>query len=59
MSPDGHFCLGPHPEDSRVLCALGFSGHGFKLAPSVGRILADLATDAGPVPDLFALDRFA
>lgn len=58
MSPDGHFGLGPHPEDPRILCALGFSGHGFKLAPSVGRILAELATDTGAVPDLFALDRF-
>lgn len=58
MSPDGHFGLGRHPEDPRLLCALGFSGHGFKLAPSVGRILADLATDTGAVPDLFALDRF-
>ncbi|HRE89453.1 MAG TPA: N-methyl-L-tryptophan oxidase [Myxococcota bacterium] len=59
MSPDGHFGLGRHPESPRVLCALGFSGHGFKLAPAVGRILADLATDAGPVPELFALDRFS
>lgn len=58
MSPDGHFGLGRHREAPRVLCALGFSGHGFKLAPSVGRILADLATDAGAVPELFALDRF-
>lgn len=58
MSPDGHFGLGRHPEDPRVLCALGFSGHGFKLAPSVGRILADLATAGTAVPGLFALDRF-
>lgn len=58
MSPDGHFGLGRHPLDARVLCALGFSGHGFKLAPAVGRILAELATDTAAVPDLFALERF-
>lgn len=62
-TPDGHFGLGPHPDDARVVCAMGFSGHGFKLAPSVGRLLADAVVGAsgeGPVmPELFALDRFA
>jgi sarcosine oxidase len=38
-----------------VVVGAGFSGHGFKFTPSVGRILADLATDAGPAPALFAL----
>jgi glycine/D-amino acid oxidase-like deaminating enzyme len=58
-SRDGHFGLGPHPEDPRVLCALGFSGHGFKLAPSVGRILADYAETGASerMLPLFALDR--
>jgi len=59
-TPDGHFGLGAHPDDSRVICAMGFSGHGFKLAPSVGRLLADCATgpSEGPaMPRIFALDR--
>ncbi|RNE63740.1 FAD-dependent oxidoreductase [Cryobacterium tepidiphilum] len=38
-----------------VAVGAGFSGHGFKFVPSVGRILADLATDAGPAPARFAL----
>jgi sarcosine oxidase len=40
-----------------VVVGAGFSGHGFKFTPSVGRILADLATDAAGAPPLFALNR--
>jgi len=40
-----------------VIVGAGFSGHGFKFTPAVGRILADLATDAAPAPPLFALNR--
>jgi sarcosine oxidase len=40
-----------------VIVGAGFSGHGFKFTPSIGRILADLATDAAPAPPLFALSR--
>lgn len=40
-----------------VIVGAGFSGHGFKFTPSVGRILADLATDAASAPGLFAFAR--
>lgn len=41
-----------------VIVGAGFSGHGFKFTPVVGRILADLATDAeASAPALFALSR--
>lgn len=41
-----------------VVVGGGFSGHGFKFTPSVGRILADLATDdVAHAPDLFSLAR--
>jgi sarcosine oxidase len=40
-----------------VVVGAGFSGHGFKFTPSIGRILADLATDVSPAPPLFALSR--
>ncbi|WP_027346908.1 FAD-dependent oxidoreductase [Hamadaea tsunoensis] len=46
-TPDTHFVLdrlGP------VVVATGFSGHGFKFVPAVGRVLADLAID-GTRPD--------
>ena len=45
MTPDAHFLIGLHPEQSRVAIAAGFSGHGFKFASVVGAILADLALD--------------
>jgi len=41
---------------------VGFSGHGFKLSPAVGQMMADLITDGpGAHPDLapFRLSRFA
>jgi sarcosine oxidase len=44
LTPDEHFILGPHPDHSTVVLACGFSGHGFKFAPVVGEIVADLVT---------------
>ena len=45
MTPTEDFILDFLPgSDSRVAIAAGFSGHGFKLAPLVGRIMAELAT---------------
>jgi monomeric sarcosine oxidase len=41
-SPDGHFLVGRHPGKERVAFAAGLSGHGFKFAPVLGEILADL-----------------
>jgi len=43
ITPDRHFVLDVHPRDPQVSVACGFSGHGFKFAPVVGEILADLA----------------
>lgn len=43
MSQDGHFVIDLHPEHKNVAFAAGFSGHGFKFAPVIGSILADLA----------------
>jgi sarcosine oxidase len=47
-SPDGHFIVDRWPDDERVVVACGFSGHGFKFAPVIGEILADLVQ--GPAP---------
>jgi sarcosine oxidase len=40
-----------------VTVGAGFSGHGFKFTPTVGRILADLAADVAAAPPRFALSR--
>ncbi len=44
LTPDEHFVLGLHPDSPSVAVACGFSGHGFKFAPVIGEILADLVT---------------
>lgn len=46
-SPDGHLILDRHPIHPNVAIVCGCSGHGFKFAPVVGEILADLATAGG------------
>ncbi|KAL3688596.1 hypothetical protein R1sor_014905 [Riccia sorocarpa] len=63
ITPDEDFILDSLPgKDDNILIAGGFSGHGFKMAPLVGRIMADLAL-AGSVPGIpmeyFSLNRFA
>ncbi|KAL3688718.1 hypothetical protein R1sor_015027 [Riccia sorocarpa] len=63
VTPDEDFILDSLPgKDSNILIAGGFSGHGFKMAPLIGRIMADLAC-AGSVPGIpmeyFSLNRFA
>ncbi len=45
MTPDKHFIIDRHPEHEQVVLACGFSGHGYKFAPVIGEILADLALD--------------
>ncbi|KAF0694678.1 Aste57867_14448 [Aphanomyces stellatus] len=48
MTPDEHFVLDVHAEYPRsVVVAAGFSGHGYKFAPVIGDILADLALQDG------------
>lgn len=42
-----------------VVVAAGFSGHGFKSAPAVGRVLADLALGAPAGAEPFALAEHA
>jgi sarcosine oxidase len=44
MTPDENFVIGAHPRVAHCTVACGFSGHGFKFAPVVGEVLADLAT---------------
>jgi monomeric sarcosine oxidase len=45
MSPDEHFVVDRHPEQPAVAFVAGLSGHGFKFAPVLGEILAELAME--------------
>lgn len=45
FTPDNHSIIGNIDSDNRIVLISGFSGHGFKMAPAIGRIAADLATD--------------
>ena len=47
--------LGALPGHDRVLVALG-AAHGFKFAPLLGRLLADLALHGGTQEDLTPVD---
>jgi glycine/D-amino acid oxidase-like deaminating enzyme len=61
-TPDWNPVISATPIDGLVVAA-GFSGHGFKIAPAVGRLIADLVVDgrsADPrIPEAdFRLSRF-
>ena len=58
-TPDEDFIIDLHPECPDLLIATGFSGHGFKFCPVVGRILSDIAHTGETEFDIqpFRLDR--
>ncbi|HEY1810519.1 MAG TPA: N-methyl-L-tryptophan oxidase [Acidobacteriaceae bacterium] len=60
MTPDENFVIGPHPQNSNITLALGFSGHGFKFAPVIGELLGQLATEGKTTHDIamFSPTRF-
>jgi sarcosine oxidase len=60
LTPDGHFVVDRHPKHGNVILCGGFSGHGFKFAPVVGEIGADLALEGGSRHriDFLSLRRF-
>jgi sarcosine oxidase len=59
-TPDGGFVIDLHPEDSRIVVISACSGHGFKFAPVVGDIAADLACERRTSRDIsrFTVARF-
>eukprot|EP01063_Lacrimia_lanifica_P040524 TRINITY_DN9203_c0_g1_i1.p1 TRINITY_DN9203_c0_g1~~TRINITY_DN9203_c0_g1_i1.p1 ORF type:complete len:437 (+),score=160.01 TRINITY_DN9203_c0_g1_i1:60-1370(+) len=64
MSRDSHFVVDRAPSFPDVVVGCGFSGHGFKFAPVVGELLADLVDDEEGVSTQYAgrhfsLERFA
>ncbi len=61
VTPDWNPVLGPLPGVEGLHVAFGFSGHGFKLSPIVGRLVAQsalgLPTDLPIEP--YSIERFA
>ncbi|NWH72300.1 SOX oxidase, partial [Piaya cayana] len=59
-TPDGDFILDRHPKFSNIIIGAGFSGHGFKLAPVVGKLLCELSLGEEPSHSTapFAIARF-
>jgi sarcosine oxidase len=60
LPPDRDFVLGPVPGHESVLVGLG-AAHGFKFAPTLGRMLAELASTGDTTFDVspFRADRDA
>jgi len=56
-SPDGNLIIDRHPEASNVWLAGGGSGHGFKLSPAVGELVAQMILSGREAPKMFRLDR--
>ena len=61
VTPDWNPVLGRLPGVAGLVMGFGFSGHGFKLSPTVGRVLAQealgLATDVSLAP--YSIERFS
>jgi sarcosine oxidase len=58
-TPDSNFIIDRHPRASNVWLAGGGSGHGFKMGPAVGEIVAAAALDEAEPDPYFSLGRFA
>jgi glycine/D-amino acid oxidase-like deaminating enzyme len=57
-TPDEHFIIDRHPEAENGWLLGGGSGHGFKMGPALGEVMADLVTGKNPINPFFALSRF-
>jgi glycine/D-amino acid oxidase-like deaminating enzyme len=57
-SPDSHFIIDRHPAAGNVWIAGGGSGHGFKMGPALGEMLAGLVLNEGQPDPQFRLARF-
>ena len=57
MSPDQHFVIDRDLEDERIVWASGFSGHGFKFASILGRLLVDWLVNGNRDPRLEFLSQ--
>lgn len=61
MTPDAQPILGEIPDVPGFYVAIGFSGHGFMLAPTTGVLLAEMILGQKPTMDIsmLTIERFA
>jgi sarcosine oxidase subunit beta len=61
VTPDWNPAIGPCPGIEGLYLAVGWSGHGFKLSPAVGEVVAAVVTGRTPPIDISELrpERFA
>jgi len=61
LTSDEHFVIDRHPDHPHMILCGGFSGHGFKFAPVIGEIAAELVLEGESRHDIafLSLRRFA
>jgi sarcosine oxidase subunit beta len=61
LTPDANPIVGPVDEAEHFYQASGFMGHGFMMAPVIGKLMAELVADGAVIPMLerWKLTRFA
>ncbi len=62
ITPDWHHIMGSLPGIEGLYCTAGSSGHGFKLAPAIGEMMAALILNGSQQNSdisLFSVERFA
>jgi glycine/D-amino acid oxidase-like deaminating enzyme len=57
-TPDAHLLVDRHPLSPNVWLLGGGSGHGFKMGPAIGEMMADLLLNGGAPDAQFSLARF-
>jgi glycine/D-amino acid oxidase-like deaminating enzyme len=58
-TPDSHFIIDRHPAAPNVWIAGGGSGHGYKMGPAIGELVAGLVLGTAAPNAAFGLARFA
>lgn len=61
VTPDAHPFIDRHPKYKNLVICAGFSGHGFKLAPAVGKAVSEMILDKKSDYNMtpFRIDRFS
>jgi glycine/D-amino acid oxidase-like deaminating enzyme len=57
-SLDGHFIIDQHPRNPKFILLCGSSGHGFKMGPAIGELVANHLTTGHSLPKEFSVSRF-